>query len=81
MRGGARRGGDSGALRAAGPRASLTGLVGLLAETGQMPVEVAAAVETGLLGAATAGLRVEIRNDLPALLARLSECQFACGVD
>jgi sugar (pentulose or hexulose) kinase len=39
-------------LRVSGKLARLDGLVGLLADAGQLPVEVAAEEETGLLGAA-----------------------------
>jgi glycerol kinase len=57
-------------LRVSGKLARLAGLVGLLADAGQLSVEVAAEEETGLLGAArlaaaTAGLPVKIATAPP----------------
>ncbi len=62
-------------LRVSGKLVRLAGLVGLLADAGQLPVEVAAEEETGLLGAArlaaaTAGLPVEVARAPPARFRR-----------
>ncbi len=62
-------------LRVSGKLARLTGLVGLLADAGELPVELMAEEEAGLLGAArlaaaTAGLPVDLASTPPVRLHR-----------
>lgn len=62
-------------LRVSGKLSRLSGLVGLLADAGRLPVEVTAAEETGLLGAArlaavTAGLLADAAASPPVRVRR-----------